>query len=90
MAKYKQKCSRCKKNYVLATWRDKFLTCYECDKTEMDKPIKDPEMKKMFEIPEEYYVQNNFLRNIKVSYQRYGELSEKQIAAFKKVVDEME
>ena len=44
----------------------------------------------MFEIPEEFYKKSLFLRDIKIKYIRFGELSEKQIAAFKKVVKEME
>lgn len=51
--------------------------------------IKDPEIKKLFDIPEEYYKQSQFLRNIKVSYLRYGNLTEKQIEAFKKVVKDI-
>ncbi len=51
--------------------------------------IKDPKMKKMFDIPEEFYRQNSFLRDIKVKYIKWKELTEKQVAAFKKVVKEM-
>jgi len=43
-------------------------------------------MKKMFDIPEEFYVSNSFLRDIKVKYLRFGNLSDKQIEAFKKTV----
>ena len=40
----------------------------------------------MFDIPEDGYRENSFLRSIKLNYQRYGELSERQIEAFKKSV----
>ncbi len=66
-----------------------FAVCYECEKSQLEGEVKDPEMKKMFDIPEEFYKQNSFLRNIKINYLRYGKLSEKQIAAFKKTVEKM-
>ena len=55
----------------------------------MNKEIKDKKMKKFFDIPEEFYKENAFLRNIKVYYLRTGELSEKQIEAFKKTVNNL-
>ena len=87
--KYKQKCYRCKKNYVIITGRNSYALCYDCQKAELDGEIKDPKMKKMFKIPEEFYKTNSFLRNIKINYLRYGELTEKQIETFKKVVKDM-
>ena len=86
MAKYKEKCRRCRKNYVLMTWRQDFSICYDCQKPEMKGAIKSPKMKKLFNIPEELYKENLFLRSIKVNYLRYGNLTEKQVAAFKKTV----
>lgn len=88
--KYKKKCIRCQKNYVPATWKDRYVTCYECQKKELEGEIKDPKMKKFFDIPEEYYKENAFLRNIKINYLRYGSLTEKQIEAFKKAVKKIE
>ena len=72
--------SRRKENYVL---------CYDCQKPELDKPIDDPQMKAMFNIPQTQYEQSSFLRSIKMNYLRYGKLSEKQIEAFKKVSSEL-
>ena len=46
-------------------------------------------MKKLFNIPEEFYKENSFLRNIKVSYLRFDKLSERQIEAFEKTVAKM-
>ena len=86
MASYKQKCMKCKKIWVLASHRTRFVICYECQKPEMKGKIKDPKMKKMFAIPEEFYVKSSFLRSIKVNYLKFGELSEKQVEAFKKTV----
>ena len=87
--KYKQKCSRCKKNYVTVTYRNKFPVCYECQKSQMSVDVTDPEMKKLLDVPEEFYKENAFLRNIKINYLRFGRLSEKQIEFFKKAVDKM-
>ena len=55
----------------------------------MKGEIKDPKMKKMFDIPEEFYKENSFLRDIKIKYLKFGELTEKQIAAFKKTVENL-
>lgn len=88
-ASYKELCRRCKKNYVLVTWRDRFPICIECQKAEMEGEITDPKMKKMFDIPKEFYDRVNFLRSIKINYLKYGALSKKQIDTFKKVVAEM-
>ena len=84
--RYKMRCIGCKKNYVIANWTTKYVLCYDCQKSEMKGKIKDPKFKKLFDIPEEFYKENSFLRNIKVNYIRYGSLSDRQIEAFKKVV----
>lgn len=55
---------------------------------EKDHPIKDPKIKKLFNIPKEFYDQYAFLKNIKANYMRYGSLTDKQIGVFKKVVEE--
>ncbi|MBR9691333.1 hypothetical protein GOV06_00960 [Candidatus Woesearchaeota archaeon] len=87
--RFKQKCFRCKKNYVLASRRQRWIVCYDCQKAEMKGEIKDPKMKKMFDIPEEFYKENLFLRDIKIKYIKWGELTENQINAFKKVVKDL-
>ena len=87
--KFKQKCVRCKKNYVVTTSRNAYPVCYECEKSELGGKITEPEMKELFNIPEEYYIENSFLRSIKISYLKYGKLSEKQIEAFKKAVEKI-
>ena len=86
---YKQRCSRCKKNYILTTRTIRFPVCYECEKEELQGDIKDIKMKKMFAIPEKYYKENQFLRSIKINYLKWGKLSEKQIGAFKKAVKDI-
>lgn len=86
---YKQKCSRCKKNYVTMTYRQMYVTCYDCQKAELNGKVTDPVMKKMFAIKEEYYMNNGFLRSIKINYLKYGKLSEAQVEAFKKTVDKL-
>ena len=88
-AKFKQKCAKCKQNWVIITWKQRFPICYDCQKQEMEGEITDPAMKKMFDIPEEFYKENMFLRSIKVNYLKFGKLTEKQIEAFKKTVKKM-
>ena len=87
--KYKQKCFRCRKNYVIITWKQRYAVCYECQKDELKGDIKEPKMKKMFNIPPDFYKESSFLRSIKVNYLRYGKLTDKQIEAFKKAVADM-
>lgn len=87
--KFKKKCFKCQKNYATVTYRDRYVICYECQKEQMQGDIKDPKMKKLFDIPEEFYKDNYFLREIKIKYIKYGSSTEKQIAAFKKTVDRM-
>lgn len=55
----------------------------------MKGEIEDPKMKKFFDIPKEFYKENAFLRSIKINYLKYGNLTEKQIEAFKKTVKKM-
>ena len=86
MVSFKKKCGRCRKNYVLATNKTGFVVCYECQEKQMKGEITDPKMKKMFDIPHEFYVASMFLRDIKIKYLMYGSLSERQIEAFENTV----
>ena len=89
MVRYKQQCMRCKKNMVIITSKTKYPLCYDCQKNYLQGEIKDPEMKKMFNIPEEFYKESLFLRSIKINYLRFGKLSDKQIEWFKKVTEKI-
>jgi hypothetical protein len=51
--------------------------------------ITDPALKKLLDVPEEFYKENSFMRSIKINALRYGKLSEKQIEFFKKSVEKM-
>lgn len=86
---YKQKCRRCKQNWVVVGYRNRNPLCFECEKDALTGEITDPEMKKMFKIPEEFYKQNAFLRDIKINYLKYKRLTEKQIEAFKKAAEKL-
>jgi len=86
--KYKQKCSRCS-NYVAITRYQRYVVCEECQLKESNQKIEDPKYKKLFDIPKDYYKKNKFLRDIKLNYLRYENLTENQIKAFKKAVKEM-
>ncbi len=89
MVTYKQLCNKCKKNYVVVTSKQNYALCYDCQKNDLKKKIKDPKMKKLFDIPEEFYKESSFLRNLKLYYLQFEKLSEKQIEAFKKTVERM-
>lgn len=86
---YKLRCYRCKKNYVTVSSRQRYAVCYECQKKALEREVKDPKMKKMFDIPDEFYKENSFLRDIKMKYLDFGELTERQVEAFKKTVKKM-
>ncbi len=62
--RYKIKCFRCKKYYVIVSKRQRYAFCYDCQKKDLKRKIKDPKMKKLFGIPDEYYKENSFLRDI--------------------------
>lgn len=63
--------------------------CYECQKPQLDVEIEDPKMKKLFDIPEEFYRENSFLCELKSKYIRFGSLSDKQIEVFERIVKEL-
>jgi hypothetical protein len=86
---YKQKCIRCRKNHVLVTSANKYPLCYDCQKDELKGEIKDKEMKKFFDLPEDFYKNNAFLRSIKINYLKFGKLTDKQKEYFQKAVVQM-
>ena len=87
--KFKQRCALCKENMVIMYSARQFPICVTCHMKKIDQEIKDPKMKKLFDIPKNFYEENYFLRNIKEAFIRFENLSEKQIEAFKKTVKEM-
>ena len=88
---YKQKCRRCRKNYVTVSRRHRGeIVCFECQKKELNGEIEDPKLKKLLDIPDEFYMKSGFLRSIKINCIRYGSLSDKQIEAFKNTVKKMQ
>ena len=90
MASYKQRCFLCHKNWALVrSGRNKFAVCMECEMKTVVEPVEDSMYKKLFDIPLDWYKENPFLRSVRFQYGRYGDLSEKQIEAFKKTVKEM-
>lgn len=88
--KFKQKCSKCNTNYVVTAKKVPYIVCYDCQKEDLEKEIDDPFVKNLFNIPIDYYRENAFLRNVKINYIKYKTISEKQISAFKKIVEEIE
>lgn len=89
MVKYKEMCKKCRKNYIIVNRRERYPLCYDCQKPMMQGEIKSKKLKELFDIPEEFYRESLFLRNIKIYYIKFGSLSAKQVSAFKKVVKDM-
>src|SRR3989338_5663131 len=90
MARYQQRCVRCKKNLVLMIRPRQFPLCVECEMKELSQAVTDPVFVELFALEEKFYRENSFLRDIKRRYLRFGALSDKQIETFKKVVKELQ
>ena len=87
---FKIKCMRCKKNYVIVTHRmHGFVQCYDCEKGQLEGEIKDKAMRAFFDLPEEFYRDNRFLRSVKIQYMRFGSITEKQREFFVKAAEQM-
>ncbi len=69
--------------------RKQFPLCYDCQKDELKGRIKDPKIRKLFDVPEEFYRESPFLRSVKIYYLKFGRVSEKQVEYFKKTVEEL-
>jgi len=74
---------------VPMTSSKQFPICAECQMKEINQPIANPKMRKLFDIPVEFYQESSFLRSIKSQYIRFGSLTSAQKEAFIKVVEEM-
>ncbi len=66
-----------------------FPICKDCEMKNFDQPIKNPKYKALLDIDKKWYEENQFLRSVKSHYIRKGMLTERQIEAFKKVVEEL-
>ena len=87
--KFKQRCAICKDKMVIIYSYRQFPICVDCHMKQINHEIKDPKMKKFFDLPKSLYEKSSFLRNIKQAYIRFGNLSEKQVEAFKKTVKDL-
>jgi hypothetical protein len=89
MVSYKQRCSLCRKGWALVhSGRQRFAICSACEMKVVDQKIEDSSFQKLFDIPRDWYEENSFLRSVRYQYGRFGDLTDKQIAAFKKTVKE--
>lgn len=87
--KFKKKCALCRDKMAIITSFSQFPVCDCCQMKRIKGNIADKEYE-FLNINDKLYKESYFLRNIKENYLRYGNLSEKQIEAFKKVVKEMQ
>lgn len=88
MAKYKQLCILCRKNHIIIEHYKQKPICPGCEMKNWEE-IKKGKYKKIFDISKEFYVKSYFLRDVRGYYEKFGKLSEKQIEAFKRTVEEM-
>jgi len=86
--KFKQKCALCKTEWVVMFSRRQFPICVKCHMKKISDKIEDKKFE-FLNIPNSLYEQSSFLRNIKESYQRFKNLTDKQIEAFKKTVKDL-
>ena len=89
LPRFKQRCALCKKNMVVMYSGKQFPICVECHMRKINVPIEDPKYKKILDIPQDLYEKSLFLRNIKESFTRFGSLTENQINAFLKAVEDV-
>ncbi len=91
MVEYQALCGICKKRYVLTKKgeRNRMPICNQCYERQWNQSVDDPKMKKLFDIPIDLYRKSKFLRDIKISYLRYGNLTPAQTKSFKSTVKEM-
>ena len=87
MVKFKQRCSKCKKNYTVSMRSQAFVMCAECHEPLINKPIEDEEMKLFFEKGEGFYEKDAYLRTVKMNYLKYGNITDYQRKQFLRVID---
>ncbi|MBI2102478.1 hypothetical protein HYT55_01455 [Candidatus Woesearchaeota archaeon] len=87
--RFKQRCAICKKNMVVMYSSRQFPICAECHMKRISDPVTESPYKELFDIPRDFYENSMFLRNIKEAYHRFGSLTENQVTAFKKAVEDM-
>ncbi len=85
---FKQKCKLCKTEWVIMNYKE-YPICVKCQMRQAFSEEITAKKYLFLEIDKKLYEQSRFLRNIRQSYMRYKELTAKQIAAFKKVAEEV-
>jgi len=86
--KFKTKCKVCYKNWVTIKFRE-FPICVGCQMKQVGSEEVKGKKYKFLNIDQKLYEKSRFLRNIRISFNRYDELTAKQIEAFKKAVDDI-
>mgnify|MGYP001583591156 FL=1 len=71
------------------TGRRQSPVCLDCQMKDVKISVEDPIFKKLFDIPEEFYLENGFLRSIRSNYARYRNLTKAQVETFEKVVKDI-
>lgn len=89
MITYQQKCSICRKNLVLIKSRRQRPVCIICQEKEWNEPITDPVFKELFDFDKSVFETSNFIRSLRMYYNRYHTLTERQLAALKDIRERM-
>ena len=87
---YNQRCIVCKKNVVLMQHRRQRPICLECEMKDLFEPIENKKMQRLFEVPKKLYEESYFLRDVRRKYNMFGNISDKQIEVFKRVVKDLQ
>jgi len=82
---FKKKCRICNDKWVLDQPKQ-FTICTECHMKQIFSEEVTDKKYAFLNISHDLYQKSRFLRNIRQSYVRFHELSEKQVSAFKETV----
>lgn len=74
---------------VLIKSRRQRPVCISCQEKEWNEPITDPVFKELFDFDKSVFETSNFIRSLRMYYNRYHTLTERQLAALKDIRERM-
>ncbi|MBU0457166.1 MAG: hypothetical protein ABH824_04780 [Nanoarchaeota archaeon] len=86
--KFKKKCGICREEWVLINDRE-YPICVNCHMKQIFSEEITEKKYDFLNIDKKIYLKSRFLRNIRHSYLRYKSLTDKQVEAFKKAVEDI-
>ena len=88
LPQFKQKCKLCKIEWVIMNYKE-YPICVKCQMRQIFATEVTEQKYLFLNVDTKLYEQSRFLRNIRDAYQRYEGLTDKQITAFKKTVEDL-